>query len=215
MEELLRELARTDRRGAVWCAALCALTVQHLVLAGEHAPATALRLAMLWAQGVPVSQDRMQSSADDVSNARIGMTSEHAVSAAAIDAAAEVAMVAYTGGSTAAACAVHATTLAYAYACRNVSIEWCFEDWEIHRAEHRELLAELVDHQLTPLPHPGHSPLSDWLLERGFKAGRVGTLGDSLAWARRHRLRWWVPAQRWAAEHRIVPPRDLILAEVS
>ncbi|MEN0064351.1 MAG: hypothetical protein AAGA48_19535 [Myxococcota bacterium] len=75
--------------------------------------------------------------------------------------------------------------------------------------QYRRLLGFIAS-QAAPLSHPGVSPLGDWLLERGSRPRRVGTLGASLTWARAHRLRWWVPAQRWAAEHRILPPPALV-----
>ena len=44
--DLLRTLAEKDRRGTVWCAALCAASVAHLVPVEERRPWCAVRLAI-------------------------------------------------------------------------------------------------------------------------------------------------------------------------
>jgi hypothetical protein len=66
---LLRELVRTDRRGAVWCTVLCAASVAHLVPPGERRPGRARLLAAAWAVGLAVSEARLLDGADAVDDA--------------------------------------------------------------------------------------------------------------------------------------------------
>lgn len=190
VRQTVRSLARTDPRGAVWCAAVGVLTVHHLVPRQELRFATAVRLALLWAQGVSVSPARLREAALDARDA-----------AASVPAAAGAAAVAWApifvydrdlfGDSCAEA--LLATALANPPGRRIPRV----------RDAHLEGLGDLVTDQLVPLAHPGHSPLGDWLLEQDATPGRQGTLGESLGWARIQRLRWWVPEHRWAAEHRL------------
>jgi hypothetical protein len=49
--DLLRDLADTDERAAMWCACRCARTVLHLVPAGEERPRRAIEAAEEWVRG--------------------------------------------------------------------------------------------------------------------------------------------------------------------
>ncbi|MEN0064615.1 MAG: hypothetical protein AAGA48_20870 [Myxococcota bacterium] len=191
---LLRRLSDTDPLGAAWCTALCAWTRHHLLPSNEYRPATLFRLVMLSAQGVPVSRERLGTAAFEACDA----VAAYAQSSASGSWDAAYAANAAANG----VYDVRNHAIAYIAACAaRVTDDIGFAEMPLLR---------LVEHQLTPLAHPGHLPIGDWLLERNAKPGRVGTLGASLSWARQHHLRWWAPAQRWAAEHRILPPSELL-----
>ena len=216
----IRRLAEEDPRGAVWCACLCAGTVRHLM---PDEALTALRLAWLWSQGVEVSPKRLEIASADAHAAADAVTfatsadatasAAHAV-AGAVDAAADAdadASADYVTGAAASA----ADASASAYAAHAGAVDAAADAdavWQEAKDSHLRAMGELVAHQLTPLPIP-ESPLGDWLLEHG-KTGRVGTLGESLAWAREQRLRWWVLPERLLAEHRVVDPTARQLARL-
>lgn len=185
---MLRHFADHDRRGAVWCAGLCALTVRHRMLPRAR---SALRLALLWAICTPVSKRRLQLASriakDDGATGVATYANYYAARSAAFAACAS-----YSGEA-----GCHAVG-----AANNAANAFASSTDARHR--HLAHLGQLVESQVAELAHPGASPLGEWLLER-VKGGREGTLGESLAWARQHRLRWWVPAERFAAERRVYP----------
>ena len=172
-EELARALvADGDRRGAVWCAALCALTLQHLAPIQDNRPMRAIRLAMKWAQGADVPREVLMRAA---SVPNVSYTAILAASAAA------KAAVYATAAHVANAVAYAADAQAFTYAA----------DAE---------LSELLRLQMEPVEYfDSESPLGDWLLEHSSPR-RIGTLGDALARARKRRLRWCVLEQRAFAE---------------
>ncbi len=195
----LRDLANADRRGAVWCAALCASTVRN-VMPVEAYPA--LRLAFLWSQGVQVSRDRLREAARDAYSAAIdAYTATHFARASA---AYSAAYAAYTATHIVARASAHSVEAAYASA-------YVSHGTDVARGIYAARIADLIASQITPLDLPGYSVLGDWLQERCVD-DRVGTLGGSLGWARQRRLRWWDPAERYAAERRIAIPGEYIAA---
>lgn len=205
-----------DLRGEVWCAALCVQSVQYLIPTAEPRPATAVRLALLWAQGVPVSENRLARASHDAIEAfavfddAVDAFIHDAVERGEFDVEAPPSV-----GQAAVAMAAHVVCRAAAYRAANPNER---EGGPSAPLQHADVQfggnvdgqparqAALVENQVTPLPHPGRSPLGDWLLERDPTPGRIGTLGETLVWARQHGLRWWRPEHRWAAEHRIVSP---------
>ncbi len=215
----LQELVNTDRRGAVWCAALCASTVRHIMPAGAR---PALRLAFLWAQGVPVSGGRLDQVADAAMDIAASVDPLNPLnparlaswSAACAARAARLitrSLLSEAGGAAHVAGATYRVVSAAEYATRTI---YASATDAAHSADPLHLKV-LIDQQLTPLDRPGYSVLGDWLQERyaeRCKEDRVGTLGGSLGWARHHRLRWWDAAERYAAERRIRIPSDLVAA---
>ncbi len=204
VREVLRGLAADDRRGAVWCAALCASTVRHWM---PTAALPALRLAFLWAQGVPVSEARIAAARDAADDAADYGIAPFEASVDAAEAAFNVASAAIYDAYDADDAAYYASFAVYEATAAAGGVRAA----KYARTLHLEHLGALVTQQTTPLDRPGYSVLGDWLQER-CKGGRVGTLGGSLAWGRQHHLRWWDTAERYAAERRIRIPSDLIAA---
>lgn len=198
--EVVSELSDSDRRGAVWCAVLCARSVQHRRF--RHEAQDALRLTGLWAQGVPVSKRRLQQ-AEWRLHPDFGTGPERS----AVRYAARAASM---GVPPLATRTVHMSMEASATA---LSLDPIYGDmansaallgsrawWARMEVAQRDLTA-LIKSQTNPVAKfaSGH-PLADWVLEYCPRATREGTLGDALARAWRWRLRWWVPHERAAAE---------------
>lgn len=173
----LSDLSTADLHGAVWCGVLCARTAGHLA---PRRCGPALRLAALWACGVEVSKQRMRAAADA---APLSATPDFAGFAASA-----AMLAAYPLPETAADAAAEAVARAAGI------------DRDRGVAQHFVLLGGMVDDQIRAVElRRATSPLGDWLLENSERR-RVGTLGEALARAWRHRLRWWVPAERALAE---------------
>lgn len=212
---LLRELARVDRRGAVWCAALCAMSVAHLVPAEERRPWRALRLALLWAQGVEVPEKRMEMAAAGMVFAMYdGVTySDFYACEAALEAISALRVVPGRCPDTASLAAWRAI---------NSYSQVGDYDFDVERDRETQAiaaLAALVEHQIAPVAvTPGdvaearHAAAVAWdWLDRPDPV-RVGTLGDALARARRWRLRWHVPIERALAERTDTLPAAILEA---
>lgn len=187
-DDLVRQLAAEDPRGAVWCAALCAATVRHLA---PPAALPALRLALLWAQGAPVSAERLRAAAN--------------AAADAADAAA-----AHSCAAFATAFATYATHAYVAYAAHAYAVAaWGDDAYAAAASTAAVEGAQLVDHQLTPIDptgipeRPHAAVLWDWAQDQGLtEPMRTGTLGEALVRARR----WWVPHERALAERQSGQP---------
>ncbi|MEM6929448.1 MAG: hypothetical protein AAF602_21085 [Myxococcota bacterium] len=194
----LIELTEDDPRGGVWCAGLCAMSVQHWLFDREARASTALRLALLWAQGADVTRERLRRAASAVeTDATVGF-GVNADADAAVEAAGQVGLALVDGGA-----GYFAARLAYAAAVRASmgTVRAPDTAWFEARERHAGSLARLVADQLEPVSsHATPHPLWDWTLERAPRRHRVGTLGDALARARLWHLRWWVPSERGAAE---------------
>jgi hypothetical protein len=183
---LLRELARVDRPGAVWCAVLCATSVAHLVPPEERRPGRARLLAAAWAVGLPVSEARLRAA---------GYAAARAASDAAYAAA-------YATGA-----AFYRRPASHAEAAAAVSRRPAARAATV-RDRHLAALHDLVVHQTTPVsPTPrdvaAARPAVAVVWDAAAEAVgpvRLGTLGDALARARRLRLRWHDPVERAIAE---------------
>lgn len=216
IEDTLRGVMKVDHRGAAWCAGLCVNTVRHLLPAESL---DSLRLCLLAAQGIEVSELRLataQERAEQITHHASGYSyiedvidylqqqaawyAALAVSDSILNVALHVASAAATWD---AAQRAASTRVVYAFAEGYTT----GPKYDAIRNGYESQLANLIEFQLNPLPHPGQSVLADWLLEQDPKWGREGRLGDALIWARQRRLRWWDPAHRWAAEHRIELPQ--------
>ena len=185
--DLLRTLAAEDRRGAMFCAALCAASVAHLVPVGERRPWRAVRLALAWGMGVEVPAERLRKAADAAESS--SYVSPYACACAC--------------SSAAAAAAADAADAADAAAASFSAHRYSGIDAELDR------LHDLVLHQITPVaPTPADvqraSPAVqvawDHLVERHPDSVRISTPGEALARARRGRLRWTCPVERAIAE---------------
>lgn len=199
----IRALTATDRRGAVWCASLCALYVAHLWT--DPRPRRAVVLAGAWAVGVPVPAERLRAyddAAGVAADVAAGVGRARPATSAAAYAACAAANAAAVVDDTAGAAANAATYAAYAAA---IAAAATVAAWVKRRDRHLSALAVLVVHQTTPLvdvPLVGRpGALVAWdAAAADIGPVRVGTLGDALARARRHRLRWYVPVERAVAE---------------
>ena len=195
---LLRTLAAEDRRGAVFCRALCAASVAHFVPNGERRPWQAIRLALAWGMGVRVSRERLWkagSFAADAGNAALNAAN------AAYANAAYAAYAAATDATDAASVDSYAATAAATGATDAANNE--------RRRAHLDRLHALVLLQTTPIaPTPTDIHRStpsaqvawDRFVERCPDPVRIGSLGDALSRARRGRLRWTCPVERAIAE---------------
>ena len=205
--DLLRALAVEDRRGAVFCAALCAASVAHLVPVGERRPWRAVRLALAWGMGVQVPEKRLERvahAAHAAAIAALSTRSDAASSASLASASASLAANAAVdtdGAPDASAAAASATGYA-ADATRGAR-------WVAERTTHLGCLHSLVTHQTAPAvptpldvhrATPNAQVAWDRLVERCPEPVRVGTLGDALARSRKARLRWTCPVERALAE---------------
>jgi len=197
----LRALASADHPGAAWCASICAGTAWRIMPTEGR---TALRLLWLWAQGVTVSTSRLLAVSNDAADAAVYADAYDRGSRTAIWAAVHAARVAASVDGTEAA-----------YNNLLAAINWTAQavaarDQATPKARERHLsqLGERVEYQVTPLdPRRVDHPLRDWALERTDPSPyREGSLGESLAWGRQHRLRWWLPQERLLAERRIDVP---------
>jgi hypothetical protein len=189
----LRQLARDDRPGAVWCASLCALTVAHRWT--DPRPRRTVRLTLAWAVGVPVPRERLRAAAY-AADAAAAYAADAAANAAAYAAyaaaayAADAAAYAANAAANAAAYAANAAAYAAAYAAALAQ------------------LAALVDYQVRPVDpritdHRSARPgaLVAWdAAAAELGPVRQGTLGDALRRARVLRLRWTEPVERAVAE---------------
>ena len=203
---LLRTLAYKDRRGAVFCAALAAASVAHLVPVGERRPWRAVRLALAWGMGVEVSRERMRAAATAAADAYDdGIAAAPAAAAAGATEAVASAAPAYAAESAAEAFddAVDAARPANADPAESV------EASRNVYAAYLAFLHALVLHQITPIAPtptdvhratPGAQVAWDRLVERCPDPVRIGTLGDALSRARKGRLRWTCPVERAIAE---------------
>lgn len=190
VRDTLEDLAAVDRRGAAWCSCLCAMTVQHMV--PIDAPLTLLFLGLRWSQGMPISEARQRRATTQLRRYNQHFD-PHTKERCALDA--------ITARS-------RAPELA-SWAVANDVSQIMTDASEAGFNKHLQHLAQLVDHQLTPIAPegPGAHPLWDWTLEHHPDPMRVGTLGDALARARRWRLRWWRPHERAIAERLSELPR--------
>jgi hypothetical protein len=196
---LLRKLARTDRRGAVWCAVLCATSVAHLVPLGESRPGRVRLLAAAWAVELPVSEVRLRAAADAAAaTARATRTAANAAHVANAAAYATALVAAWADAAHPAIAVAVDAVLDCAIDAIDASV----------RERHLAALAALVEHQITPLvpsarnvaaARPGPAVVWDTAAE-AIGPVRLGTLGDALARARRLRLRWHDPVERAIAE---------------
>ena len=223
--DLLRTLAAEDRRGAVFCAALCAASVAHLVPVGERRPWRAVRLALAWGMGVQVPRERLRN-ANDAANA--ASNAAYAAAAAASADAAVLAAYAFAEAASAAAASADAAAdaaadaeaaadiaaVAYAaviaaVASADAGADGASAASNQARVAHLARLHALVLHQITPIAPtptdvrratPSAQVAWDRLIERCPDPVRTGTLGDALARARKARLRWTCPVERAIAE---------------
>ena len=193
--DLLRTLAAEDRQGAVFCAALCAASVAHLLPRGERRPWRAVRLAMAWGCGIEMPRERLEEAAEAAGAADAGDDDAPAEAADYAAYAAEAAAYAAAGAAVGAAADAAADAAAAA--------------WEQARDAHLARLHALVLHQTTPVvptptdvhrAAPGAQVAWDRLIERRPNPVRIGTLGDALARARKARLRWTCPVERALVE---------------
>ena len=187
--DLLCTLAAEDRRGAVFCAALCAASVAHLVPVGERRPWRAVRLALAWGMGVQVPRERLRRASIAASNAAAVANED------AIDYATNIHAASASAASADAADAAADAASADA------------DSWS--NANHPAHLHALSLHQTTPIAPtladirraaPSAQVAWDRLVERCPEPVRIGTLGDALARARTAHLYWTCPVERALAE---------------
>ncbi|MEN0061145.1 MAG: hypothetical protein AAGA48_03290 [Myxococcota bacterium] len=207
---MLTDLTWQDPRGGAWCAVLCVRTIGHL-MPPDAAPIqqASLRIAAAWAEGMTVSYDRMHETRIITHWSEPQGPTTEAVTCAIL-AAESIHDEALRGDGSEQPPPDSMRQIGSASRFVSTAVRLVLGILARSGAEApMDDLVRLLAYQITPLAHPGSTPLGDWLLERDAKPGRVGSLSASLAWAREHRLRWWDPAQRWAAEHRMLPPANL------
>lgn len=181
----LRRLMDDDPQGAIWCAALCVQSVQPPTQPDWVAPV--LRLVFQWAQGVKVSATRLK-----------GLWDSHIPPSGLLDTTAASSLAAYylavivcEGNQT-----YRTDDALDAAAYAQAATKTVGQRFTELTAFHQLILPQL--HPLTSRDIPP-SPFLDRLLEQG--QGRPArSLGQALAVARMHRLRWWNPLDRWAVE---------------
>lgn len=99
-------------------------------------------------------------------------------------------------------------------------MERSIEDWNSAELKARRWQSHLETHawltrQVKRMPHhellQHQSPLTDWLMYRDQEDWSCPFI-DRVKFAKAHRLWWHNPAERYAADWGIVPPRKLVLA---
>lgn len=191
-DQQLRDLALTDRHGAVWCATVVVGSLEHLV---SVEASIALRLAQRWAQrDATISVAKLRQAAKELDR-HPGGFGEGSPASVKAQAAHRCAVL-----------AAAATTVAKVCSHVSLALAQARDAHELLQAGSGEPTVErLLLEQLSPLPGLSeHTTMSRRLLGEANQPGRVGTLGETLAFARQHGLRMEVPEDRWAAEHRIL-----------
>lgn len=121
--EVLRTIARADRRVGVWLACACARTALRYVSAGEDKPRLAIETAERWVRGLATEHECRKAAAYAAARAAASAASAYAAAYAAASAAYAITYAAasdddYTAAYDTAACAANA--YAYTYAAYDV-----------------------------------------------------------------------------------------------